>query len=400
MSESAAAAGCSRWLGLILAALPAAVPVASAQPKLNRFETKYYVLHTDLDAEGVREAFLRLDCMVDEYTRRTRGFRGRINKRLPFHLFVHPQDYYAAGGLPGSAGVFQGDRLMAIAGPQLRAGNWHIVQHEGFHQFVDAVIKGDIPIWVNEGLAEYFGEALFTGDGYVSGVIPPYRLARVRKQIADGNFKTIREMMRLEHEAWNKAMALANYDQAWSMVHFLAHGEDGKYQQRLIAFAREVGRGLQWEQAWLQCFGRDTTSFEDRWREYWTGLPENPTADLYTKTTVTIMTHHLARAASQKQTFETAEAFFEAAHTGRLKAHRQDWLPPNLLQIALAHVEHAGTWSLLKKGRQMSLICNTLDEKTFTGRYKLRKRRVAQVTVQEKSTAKSRRAKPRRGGGG
>ena len=30
--------------------------------------------------------------------------------------------------------------------------------------------------------------------------------------------------------------------QAWSMLHFLAHGEDGKYQRRLIAFAREVGR--------------------------------------------------------------------------------------------------------------------------------------------------------------
>ena len=30
--------------------------------------------------------------------------------------------------------------------------------------------------------------------------------------------------------------------QAWSTVYFLAHGEEGKYQRRLIAFAREVGR--------------------------------------------------------------------------------------------------------------------------------------------------------------
>ena len=30
---------------------------------------------------------------------------------------------------------------------------WHVVQHEGFHQFVFAVIRGEIPTWVNEGLA-------------------------------------------------------------------------------------------------------------------------------------------------------------------------------------------------------------------------------------------------------
>lgn len=399
MPGSRSVACCGR-LGLIFAALAAAAPAAAPEPQLNRFETKYYILHTDLDAEGVREAFLRLDCMVDEYVRRTRGFRGRINKRLPFYLFVNPADYYAAGGWPGSAGLFQGDRLMAIAGPQLRAGNWHIVQHEGFHQFVDAVIKGDIPIWVNEGLAEYFGEALFTGDGYVSGVIPPYRLRRVKKQISEGNFKTIPEMMLLEHEAWKKAMAQANYDQAWSMVHFLAHGEDGKYQQRLIAFAQEVGRGLQWERAWLRHFGRDTEAFEARWREYWTELPDHPTADLYAETTVTIMTHHLARAASQKQTFDTAEAFFEAARAGRLKAHAQDWLPPSLLHGALAQIEDAGAWSLRKKGKQMSLVCATLGGKTFTGRYKLRKRQVAKVTVQEKSATKPRPPTSRRGGDG
>ena len=34
-----------------------------------------------------------------------------------------------------------------------------------------------MPTWLNEGLAEYFGEGIFTGDGFVTGVISPERLA-------------------------------------------------------------------------------------------------------------------------------------------------------------------------------------------------------------------------------
>ena len=33
------------------------------------------------------------------------------------------------------------------------------------------LIGGNIPIWVNEGMAEYFGEGLFTGDGFVKNNI-------------------------------------------------------------------------------------------------------------------------------------------------------------------------------------------------------------------------------------
>ena len=64
---------------------------------------------------------------------------------------------------------------------KMDARTWHTVQHEGFHQFAHVVIRGDLPIWVNEGLAEYFGEAVFTGDGFVSGVIPPTAMTGIRR---------------------------------------------------------------------------------------------------------------------------------------------------------------------------------------------------------------------------
>ena len=185
--------------------------------------------------------------MVELYQARTKDFSGTIRQRLPFYLFRKSEDYFAAGAPRGSAGVYMGSALMAIAGERVTQRTWHVVQHEGFHQFCDAVIGGNVPIWINEGLAEYFGEAIFTGDNFVSGVIPKWRLQRVRKQIQNKQFKSIQDMMLLGHRDWNAELDLANYDQAWSMAHFLAHGDDGRYQKAFGQLMVRISKGtLDW----------------------------------------------------------------------------------------------------------------------------------------------------------
>ena len=125
---------------------------------LTTYETPYYFMHTDLSGEAALEAAARMTKMAEEYHARTRDFSGDIREKLDFYLFKNPDDYMAAGGKPGSAGFFAGDRLLAIASNDIDGETWHVVQHEGFHQFAHAVIGGELPIWVNEGLADYFGE--------------------------------------------------------------------------------------------------------------------------------------------------------------------------------------------------------------------------------------------------
>ncbi|MBV8782403.1 MAG: hypothetical protein JO353_13490, partial [Phycisphaerae bacterium] len=152
---------------LLSAATAVAADEDSVPPrKMPLYETRYYNVFTDLDPERAREACIRMTKMAEEYHARTAGFAGNIAEKLPFYLFKSADEYYAAGGLPKSAGVFNGERLMAMADPRIGKEIWHVVQHEGFHQFVHAVIGGEIPIWVNEGMAEYFGESIFTGDGF------------------------------------------------------------------------------------------------------------------------------------------------------------------------------------------------------------------------------------------
>ena len=357
---------------------------AGGQGRLQTYETRYYIIHSDLDRDAVREVRSRITSMAEMYHQRTKGFAGQITRKLPFYVFSNAQDYYAAGGMKGSAGVFTGSGLMAVAGQQTSGSTWHIIQHEGFHQFVDAVIGGDIPIWVNEGLAEYFGHALYTGDGYVTGLIPPKRLARLQQWIERGRARPLDEVMMTSHAAWNAGLSIVNYDQAWSMVHFLAHGDNGRYQSAFNGFIRDVSRGMKWEHAWRKNFGTGTRAFEQKWRQHWMQMPPDATADLLVKATVATLTSFYARAFSQRQVFRSFADFEQAARAGKLTCAPEDWLPPGLLQDALERCADCGQWQVRKRSGRFELVCTMPDQTVLTGSFKVRSRRVVPASVKVK----------------
>src|SRR5690606_14083493 len=156
-----------------------------------------------------------------------------------------------------------------------------------------------------------------------TGIIPPWRLERIKKQMNNNEFMPIRAMMTLTHQQWNKMLSGQNYDQAWSMVHFLAHAEEGKYQDGFVKFIGDVGRGRSWAEAWAARLG-PPDEFEKRWRAYWLEQEENPTEVQYVKATAMALTSFLARAQQQKQQYDTFEAFMEAAKAGSVTTTLED----------------------------------------------------------------------------
>ncbi len=357
---------------------------ASGGAAMAVYQTPYYVMHTDIDRDDAREAALRMTRMAEAYYERTRSFSGSISRKFPFFLYRNANDYYRAGGLSGSAGCFMPSegKLMAIAGEHPTDSTWHTVQHEGFHQFEAAVIRGQIPVWINEGLAEYFGEARFTGDNFIVGLIPPGRLAAVKKQIEKKDFKSIREMMTFSLKDWNQEMSGVNYDQAWSMVHFLVHGDNGAYQSAFSKFILSLGRGMQWERAWQASFG-STQGFEEKWEKYWQALPKDPTADLRTQATVSTLTSYLARAYVQKLSFADFGEFLAAAKDGKLKCSEEDWLPPSLLAGTIRHGREKGNWSLATPpNKPPQIVFVTSEQVRLVGLFTLNGMRVANVWVE------------------
>ncbi len=381
----------NRLPALLLICLAGAAP---AGPALKQYDTRFYTIFTDIDPDSEREAAIRMTRMAEEYHERTKDFSGVITQRMPFYLFRTPAEYNAAGGPVGTAGLFvvddNGGKLMAIAGQKTTLNTWHVVQHEGFHQFAHAVIGGTMPPWMNEGLAEYFGEAIFTGDGFVAGVVPPWRLTRLKASISAGRLMNVADMMQLTHEQWWKQMNIDNYDQAWSMVHFLVHGDDGRYQQAFSACIREISRGRTFERAWADSIG-STDGFQERWKSYWMSQPASPTSHLYAQAIVATFTSFLARATVLNQTFRSFEDFRTTIENGKLKISNEDWLPPSLLAQTIDAVDTYGRPVLLiRPGRQPQLSLTLQDGVKLTGTYTLLGEKVEHVSVESTDPAKAR----------
>lgn len=321
--------------GLLLLLLSAA-PALAAEPALKAYESKYYLLRTDLPEAEAREAKLRITRMAAEYLQRTSGFGGVLKERLPFYLYKNLADYTKAVGVEGSGGYFDGDKLMATTlrtkTGAISADTWHIVQHEGFHQFIHAVTERDIPMWADEGLAEYFGEAIFTGDGFVTGLIPQARLARLRKLLADKEAPPLAEMLAKTREDWNAKVEMKNYDRAWSFVHFLTHGEEGGLAKAFAQFMHDVGQGKDAAKSYAQHLG-SIPNLEARYHNWWLKLPDHPTAQGYDRCTLSILTSFLARATAQVQSFADFEELIKTP-VARMQQGTADWLPPALFEAA------------------------------------------------------------------
>jgi hypothetical protein len=169
--------------------------------------------------------------------------------------------------------------------------------------------------------------------------------------------------MLLSHQQWNAELDGANYDMAWSMVHFLAHGDGGRYQGAFTQFVKDIGRGKPWDRAWLANFG-SAEGFEKKWSEWWLAQEPMVTRDLYVKAVVTTVASYVGRAGLQKQTFNDMEEFTRAAKEGTIKVAPNDWLPPSLATSMLELKQKLGDdvkYEIRKDPRGPQVVANMAD---------------------------------------
>ena len=388
----------SRWIAIFFAAacLLFSSLTARSLPKNNFGSTHlkvynapgFYTFHTDVSLKTLRQIWLRMNFVAEAYQRRLHAiFGGEVTQKLPFYIFKNSHEYYSDGGMPGSAGVFYynytGQWLMAIGGNHLTHQRWHIIQHEGFHQFTFAFIHRFLPAWANEGTAEFFGEGLFTGSSFVTGWIPPYREARIKYEIKHNKFKTIHAIREMSYRKWNDVLMGTNYDEAWSMIYFLAYAYHGRFAVPFTQYLRLYREGLDAETAWDRIFGNSDLAFQRLYVKYWMNLPPDATAELYARVQTTALTNFLARAYSLKQRFHSAQSFLAAAKDSTLKVYHfpnRLWLPPNLLNHARREAARIGTWSLKLAGLP-KLICTMPNGTKLIGSFGIADNRPVNVRV-------------------
>ena len=252
------------------------------------FNSRYYAVTTDLDDPKLAEDIARhMDAVYVEFASRMAGFRPnpnaavRPNERMPLYVLTKEDDYLEllrgfGFNAQHSGGVFfrtpKTSGLATWVKGQSRLKMYYVLQHEGFHQFADARIASNLPQWVNEGLAEYFGDALMIKGKLQPGKLDRERLERMKRAVDDGAVMTFEELMTLDSRQWmekvnsgDKASSLM-YDMAWSVCYSLIHGGP-QYRAALEQYLTMLNRGAEPQEAFNKVFGQDLRAFQDSWEK-------------------------------------------------------------------------------------------------------------------------------------
>lgn len=257
---------------------------ADVMADLRDFYSHYYQVHTDLEPGLAQDLARRLDAMHEEYTRRLMQFDVKPDLRpVDAYLFTSQADYlrFAGAGMKSTGGVYIPSRnaLAAFHDGQGRDSLRRTLQHEAFHQFAANTVRYPLPMWLNEGMAQYFEEGFWTGDGFTLGQAPPRRVRQLQSDITAGRLIDFETFMRMGPEEWAAGLGkrfvtrgATQYNQAWAMVHFLVNAADAsgqpRFRSRLIDMLRLIHNGYSSEQAFAQAFGGNYKTFRDRFNEW------------------------------------------------------------------------------------------------------------------------------------
>jgi len=281
----------STTVAIVLAAWLTGAAVAA---EYTEFQSRRYDVITDLPIDRAKPIALHMDRVFDEYTRRLAraGFRSRTGDRMNLYLFDHADTYRSELGGKGIDATGSGGMFFVRGGESALAtfvtGRSHgemiaTLQHEGFHQFAWIRIGPNLPTWANEGLAEYFGDALLVKGRFAMGQVDGRRLSKIREAIDKDEAFGFGELLNMTGEEWigrlhrRDPRAGLMYDQSWSIVHFLVHGNNGRFQPAFMAYLREINKGRSSEQAFEAAFGStDYAPFEAAWKRYITDLDADP----------------------------------------------------------------------------------------------------------------------------
>ena len=137
-----------------------------------------------------------------------------------------------------------------------------------FHEYTHSVLHANahwLPVWLDEGMAEFYAYTRFQSDGIYVGA-PSKRLRELRRN----SLIPISTMLEIGHaskEYYDEARVQLFYGEAWAMVHYAVFGPGMGNGEKLSSFFKLLQDNVPQEQAFEQVFG-DPKKFEQALSTY------------------------------------------------------------------------------------------------------------------------------------
>ena len=299
--------------------------------------TEHYVFYTHASPEGQADIAMRLEHIYAEYSRDMADVLTPSNGKAKVFFIADEQAYATAGG--EALGTFRSDNdaprlLMLHSGDKMYLETTQLVQHEGWHQFNFKHVRKNCPIWLDEGLATYYGYAIWTGDLTIYGGINNTVLARQLLPSAPA-FRPVGELMSLDDQNWRLWQSQDGvgfwppYMQSWSIIHFLKHADGGTHSHLLDAYIADVAAGADTAAA-----ADAIIALQGQWMQWLQSIHDTSTHGRFFEAIAAALTSHLARAHLNGQTFESIDDFLAAAGNRELRLGEigsATWLPASIM---------------------------------------------------------------------
>ncbi|MBP9824150.1 MAG: DUF1570 domain-containing protein [Thermoanaerobaculia bacterium] len=154
---------------------------------------------------------------------------------------------------------------------QLQSGfgtQWdlQIVFHEYFH-YLSHRLDLDLPVWLEEGLADFWGATQFTDKAIEIGRLVPSRM----KHYGALDLERLLALDRSSPEYRDPTRRGALYAQSWALVHYLVLGEEAARSEQLSRYIQLVRSGKESLAAAREAFG-DLAKLDEGLKRYRAGV--------------------------------------------------------------------------------------------------------------------------------
>lgn len=237
-------------------------------------DSKYYIIRTDVH----RDFYPVLKRHLDGYYRaihemfKTLGVKTNPKEtKCEFHFYANQSDYIrCTGKSPDVLGHYHlGDKIIRswMPAPYFTGEDkdglssaLDTILHEAFHQILHRVcgepgyeqMSDIVPLWLNEGMAEFIGTSVRTPDGLFTGEIPlvggeNLTYHNFMKLLEAGALLKASSLIQLSADSWHEL--LGTYCQSHLLVHFFIYGDNGAHRAWFGEVLQAAIAGRSWQKA-------------------------------------------------------------------------------------------------------------------------------------------------------
>ena len=235
---------------LVFCLLPASLSLW-AQPKWVYASSDHFEVFTTAGERPARDAltqFERIHGFFTDYLK----FTVKSGRRTRLIIFSNEREFAPYRPNEFATAFYQGGARDTIVMRSPDADGPLVV-----HEYAHLIVRhsgASLPLWLNEGVAEFYSTVSFVGDNVTIGLVPEGRLRYLVEGARLMELKRLFEVDRRSPEYTTKAHAGLFYSQSWALTHMLL--TDARYRSNSPRFMELISSGTPAAAALQAAFGK------------------------------------------------------------------------------------------------------------------------------------------------